>query len=75
MFNAINFPLSTALDVSHKFFNVVVSFSLNLVYFLFPLRFSLGLKDYTEVFCLLSKCLEIFLLSFFSVISSLDPFW
>ena len=46
-----------------RFWKVV--FSLTWVYFfLFPLRLFLWLKDSIQVCCLLSKCLDIFLLSF-----------
>ena len=62
VFNGIICPLSTSLAVSYKVWNTVFSFSFNWMHFLkCPLRLPLWSMCNVEMFCLVSKCLDIFL--------------
>ena len=58
------FSSQHCIAVSDKFWYVVFSFSFIHFFSKFPLIFSVWPMDYLEVCCLVSKCLEIFLLSF-----------
>lgn len=63
--NAILFPLNIALAMSHKFWHVLFSFSS--MYFFFTFFDTSSLMHelcYVEMCCVISKCLEISLLSF-----------
>lgn len=55
--NSINFPISTALAVSHKFCYIVLSFSFSSVYFLILFWISVGFFfiDYIEKCYFVSK--------------------
>lgn len=63
-FSTINFPLSTALAACPVFWYVIFSYTFSSVDLLFPLRFLLSPMNCWELCCVISKGLEIILLSF-----------
>lgn len=62
--SAMNFPLSTTLDICHKFWCVMTSFSFSLIYSLLPTPCFWPI-NYLEECSFVSICLEILLLFFY----------
>lgn len=59
-FGGIYFPLSIVLAMQHKFWYVLLSILFNTMYSVkFPLRLTFWSMGYLEVYCFISKCLEI----------------